>query len=166
MSLSNLWPDKSHILPELRNIKMKERYYLYGFFILITLGVITHGFLYGFKLELPVHNDSKELSGSENTSSHPQPNGYSVTYLVEGTANKASLTYNNEQGGTQQENGVLVPWQKSIYIQSRTFLYISAQNQGPYGDIRVRIIVNGSEFKRSDSSGGYAIASASGSCCK
>lgn len=94
-----------------------------------------------------------------------QPADYFVTYLVEGTASQAALTYQNEQGGTQQEK-VDVPWQKSFRMQRGSFLYISAQNQGSYGRITVRITVNGSEFKRSDASGGYTIASASGSCCK
>jgi uncharacterized paraquat-inducible protein A len=38
---------------------------------------------------------------------------YFVTYLVEGTTNDAALTYQNEQGGTQQEK-IQVPWQKSF----------------------------------------------------
>ncbi len=98
-------------------------------------------------------------TGSSGSSSH------SVTYYVEGSTGSASLTYNNEQGGTQQEK-VSVPWQKSFSMQRGNFVYISAQNQQSFGDISVRIVVDGKEFKRSEASGGYTIASASGSCCK
>jgi hypothetical protein len=93
------------------------------------------------------------------------PTAHSVTYYVEGSTSSASLTYNNEQGGTQQEK-VSVPWQKTFSMRGGNFIYISAQNQESYGDITVRIVVDGKEFKRSNASGGYTIASASGSCCK
>jgi hypothetical protein len=78
---------------------------------------------------------------------------YSVTYIVEGSTSAASLTYRNDQGGTQQEK-VAVPWSA-----------ISAQNQNRNGDITVRILIEGREFKRSDSEGAYTIASASRTCC-
>lgn len=108
---------------------------------------------------------SNNTSSRSSSSTDTRPVDYSVTYLVGGTASEAALTYQNEQGGTQQEK-VRVPWQKSFRMQRGGFLYISAQNQGSYGDITVQITVNGSEFKRSTASGGYTIASASGSCCK
>jgi hypothetical protein len=90
---------------------------------------------------------------------------YNVTYYVEGTANAAEITYQNATGGTQMEE-VKLPWQKRIYnVGRRAFVYISAQNQGTSGTVKVRIVVNGSEFKKSESSGRYSIASASGTCC-
>jgi hypothetical protein len=88
----------------------------------------------------------------------------SVTYFVEGSARSASLTYSNEQGGTEQDK-VMLPWQKTMSVKEGRFLYLSAQNQDQYGDITVRITVNGREVKRSTATGAYSIASASGSCC-
>jgi RNA polymerase subunit RPABC4/transcription elongation factor Spt4 len=87
-----------------------------------------------------------------------------VVYEVDGSATSASLTYQNGQGGTEQEK-VVLPWRKSITVKERDFLYISAQNQDKYGDIVVHIIADGEEIKRSSASGAYSIASASGSCC-
>lgn len=89
---------------------------------------------------------------------------HTVTYSVEGTASTVSLTYNNNQGGTEQET-VTVPWTRNITAKDGDFLYISAQNQDESGDVVVRIIVDGQEIKHSNSSGRYSIASASGSCC-
>lgn len=88
-----------------------------------------------------------------------------VTYSVEGSASTVSLTYNNGQGGTEQEKAA-VPWTRNITAKEGDFLYISAQNQDEYGDVIVRITVDGQEVKRSNSSGRYSIANASGSCCK
>ncbi len=101
-------------------------------------------------------------TGSSGSSSH------SVTYYVDSSnyrVRSASLTYKNGQGGTQQEE-VLLPWKKSFSMQHGDFVHISAQNQQSTGNITVRIDVDGKEFKRSEASGGYTIASAGGSCCR
>lgn len=104
-------------------------------------------------------------SVSTGTSSlSKEPRTYTVTYYVEGSTSSASLTYENEQGGTQQEI-VRVPWRKTLEIPRNSFLYISAQNQNSYGDLSVSIWVDGIEYKRSEATGGYTIASASGRCC-
>lgn len=88
----------------------------------------------------------------------------SVIYRVDGSASRASLTYNNEQGGTQQEN-VTIPWYKTFVMKPGTFLYISAQNQGSAGNVIVVIDVDGTDAKRSESRGEYSIASAQMRCC-
>jgi hypothetical protein len=89
---------------------------------------------------------------------------HSVTYRVDGTAKFASVVYENEQGGTEQET-VRVPWQKDLTIPGGQFVYISAQNNLSEGGVTVSIVADGKEFKRSESYGGYKIATASGSCC-
>ena len=99
------------------------------------------------------------LSGSGQLSSKPR----TVIYSVDGTANTASLTYQNAQVGTEQEE-VRPPWSKSLSVNSGSFVYISAQNQEDHGSITVRISVDGIEFKRSDARGAYTIATASGRC--
>jgi len=88
---------------------------------------------------------------------------HAVEYVVEGTARTAGVTYHNEQGGTQQEM-VRVPWSMTMPMETGDFLYVSAQNQAESGELTIRILVDGNEFKRSDARGGYTIASASGSC--
>jgi zinc-ribbon domain len=100
------------------------------------------------------------FSGSATT---PAP--HNVTYYVEGMTSAASLTYENAQGEAQQEE-VRVPWQTSFETKRGSFLYLSAKNKKSYGDVTVRITVDGKEFKRSDEKGGYTIANTSGSCCE
>jgi hypothetical protein len=99
--------------------------------------------------------------GGSATTSVP----YSVTYYVEGTTSTASLTYENAQGEAQQEK-VRVPWQTSFKTKRGSFLYLSAKNEESYGDVTVRITVDGKEFKRDDAKGEYTIANTSGSCCE
>ncbi len=92
-------------------------------------------------------------SGGSGASTH------TVEYVVEGSTTSASLTYENSQGGSQQEK-VTVPWRTSFQL-NHGHLYISAQNEEEYGGVTVRIIVDGTEVKRSDAHGAYTIASAS-----
>lgn len=100
--------------------------------------------------------------GSNNLSNHPvQSSGYEITYRIEGTAKSVSLTYQNEQGGTEQQNA-LVPWKKTYTMQPGDFAYVSAQNNGESGTVICVIELNGKEVKRSTSSGAYTIASCSG----
>lgn len=87
-----------------------------------------------------------------------------VTYRVSGTAARASLTYQNDMGGTEQHE-VAVPWTKTYWgFQSDyDFLYVSAQNMGAAGTLRCEVLVGGDVLFRSDASGAYAICTASGS---
>ncbi|MFC4161964.1 zinc ribbon domain-containing protein [Chitinimonas lacunae] len=88
-----------------------------------------------------------------------------VSYQVEGTAPSAALTFSNAQGGTEQKV-VLLPWNVDYpQVRPGTHLYLSAQNQGDSGVVRVRIMVDSKEMKTSESSGGYTIATASMPCC-
>ncbi|HEY6244541.1 MAG TPA: hypothetical protein VIX17_11365 [Pyrinomonadaceae bacterium] len=95
---------------------------------------------------------------SSRSSSSP-----SVTYEVTGTTDSASVTYENETGGTEQAD-VTVPWTKR-FVSHGGFLYLSAQNRSEYGSITVRINIDGQTVKTSTSNGGYTIASASYNCC-
>jgi len=87
---------------------------------------------------------------------------YRVKYRVGGTTSKASVTYENAQGGTEQMD-VSVPWQKTIgTVERGDFLYLSAQNQNDSGSITCEIWVDGKMWKHSISSGAYVIASCNG----
>jgi hypothetical protein len=85
-----------------------------------------------------------------------------VEYRVYGS--RASLTYANAQEGTSQNSSAMLPWTYS-FNSARTgqFLYISAQNTGDSGQIRVEIWKRGSLYRTSTSQGAFAIATASGS---
>jgi len=88
----------------------------------------------------------------------------SVTYSVTGLdgGKRASLTYANAQGGTEQTT-VTLPWTKTFTATKGQFLYIAAQNQDAFGGVSCDITIGGTAFKHSESRGEYVIASCDGS---
>lgn len=96
--------------------------------------------------------------GSE---SPPAPSSYQVTYEVTGTISGASVTYYNNQGGTEQGD-YKIPFKKTYTMERGDFAYISAQNMDDSGSITCRILIDGEEWKKSTSQGAYVIASCDG----
>jgi hypothetical protein len=87
---------------------------------------------------------------------------HTVTYRATGIdTSMASLTYENEQGGTEQHL-VRVPWSASFTATSGQFLYLSVQNDSAHGSITCEILVDGLPFKKSHSTAEYGIAGCSG----
>jgi hypothetical protein len=91
------------------------------------------------------------------------PTVRTVIYRVSGSTTFADLTYENGSGGTEQQHDARVPWTKTLYVRPGQFVYLSAQNGMEFGGITCEILVEGQVYKRSTSSGGYTIASCSGS---
>ena len=94
-----------------------------------------------------------------------------IYYEVVGSADKVSITLTNQQGNTVQFTDIKLPYHQRYTVNKRDFIYISAQNEGSYGSVTANIYVNkkgdynkGQLFQTATSSGGYVIASASGSC--
>ena len=97
-----------------------------------------------------------------------------VTYRVSGKTAEASLTYQNAQGGTEQEDVQLYwvpagggrnprPWEKTFTAPPGTFVYLSAQNKTAFDhDLIVEILVDGQPWKSSTSVGAYKIATCNG----
>lgn len=84
-----------------------------------------------------------------------------VQYVVDGTAKTAFATIAIPNGGTEQ-GPVVIPRTSTIYyFETGDVAYISAQNQGGYGNVIVKIVVNGVEMRKATAHGGYAIASVS-----
>ena len=95
-------------------------------------------------------------------SKEPYPSRYAVTYLVNGSASSASLTYVNQSGGVNQIN-VRLPWTQQMLVVPGTFVSISAQKREAFGTINVVIIANGTTVvQQAASNAEYGIASASG----
>ncbi len=108
-------------------------------------------------------NDAeRDIQAVRDATAHPQTHTCCVTYEVTGTARSVSVTYQNGDGGTQQESDRAVPWRRSFVMSTGDFVYISAQNQGEYGTVTVTIRVGDHVAKTSTSSGAYVIADASG----
>lgn len=73
-----------------------------------------------------------------------------------------SLTYENDTGNTEQHD-VALPWQKTLYLQSGQFVYVSAQLEQASGfEITCRIIAGNRVIETATSSGQYSIATCSG----
>jgi hypothetical protein len=104
---------------------------------------------------------SSSGSGSISAPVNSVPKTYKITYKVAGPTSRASLTYQNEQGATEQAT-VNVPWEKSFNAVPGDFLYISAQNEKDGGGITCEILVNGVSAKKATSTGGYVIATCNG----
>lgn len=85
-----------------------------------------------------------------------------VTYVVEGTTTKASVTYSTNMGGQEQLGEVTLPFQKTLEVNYGTPLVILAQNKNDSGSITCKILVNGKEIQSSTSEGAYVIATCSG----
>jgi hypothetical protein len=84
-----------------------------------------------------------------------------VTYIVDGSASSASLTYRNESGGTEQRT-VSLPWRLEMRVAPGQFLYVSAQKKQKYGTVKTTIYLEEKMLQEAESDTEYGIASASG----
>jgi hypothetical protein len=73
-------------------------------------------------------------------STNPDSKTYDVSYRVSGTAPSVNITMTNQSGGTSQFSDVSLPWSHSFSGKSGDFVYLSAQNQGQYGTVTVKIL--------------------------
>jgi hypothetical protein len=129
-----------------------NKFILLGCVILALIGIILIAFV---TVSYP----------TANTPSVPKisvPTKTSVQYTVEGWYTGIAVTLNNDTGGTEQYDVGAVSFSKYYPDFQNNFLYISAQNQGNYGSVTVSIYVDGRLYKSASSSGGYVIATASG----
>lgn len=87
----------------------------------------------------------------------------SVEYRIEtGTPKEISITYQNAGGDTSQEK-TNSPWSKKFDAAPGQFIYLSAQLLGTGAtSITCIVMVDGKEFKRTESKGEFVIASCSG----
>lgn len=124
--------------------------------VLGVLGLILSGL--GAIGVFSVSNSLSTLMGSGDSSS---PATHRVTYQLAGSASSASITIENESGGTEQHT-VSVPWTMEFQARQGQFVYLSAQNQGS-GRLEAIIYVDGQPIQRAETTEQYGIASASGS---
>ena len=111
-------------------------------------------------------SSSSSLSGAINDFGAD----HKVVYKVTGTTKQASITMTTGGGDTSQQSDVDVPLtSKSAGAEGLTqtmksgqFFYISAQNSNDHGSITCSVEVDGVVVKTATSSGGYVIASCSG----
>ena len=97
------------------------------------------------------------------TPTEPIPTSFPVRLEITGTARTVSITYKPNNTSTAQIASVELPWEHSYTgIRGQTY-YLSAQNNGSSGEVTVTVYRNGHVYKTVTSTGGYVIATASGS---
>src|SRR5688572_28364997 len=89
---------------------------------------------------------------------------YKITYRVDGSS-RASLTYTNATGGTEQHE-VQLPWTITFESRYGEHLYLSAQDKGYNGKIVSSITINGQIVEDATSTERYGIATVSTRCCR
>ena len=115
-----------------------------------------------FAIQSGFSGGSTRTSSGNSSSGSSSSSTYRITYRVTGIGtNKASLTYENATGDTEQAD-VALPWEKTFSAEEGAFLYISAQNDRDSGAITCEILLNGTVAKTAKSSGAYVIATCSG----
>jgi len=90
------------------------------------------------------------------------PTPRAVKYTVRGGATMASLTYQNESGGTEQKD-VVLPWPLAFHAKQGAFVYLSVQKKFESANLEAVITVNGKILQQAESTPPYGIASVSGS---
>ena len=98
-----------------------------------------------------------------------EPTASTVVYEVEGSAESVSVTLQTPTGISQQ-NDLSVPVINKAGTQGLRidafpqgeFVYISAQNEGEFGDVTCRITVDDEVISENTASGGFAIATCQG----
>jgi hypothetical protein len=78
-------------------------------------------------------------------------------------ATLVDLTIQNDKGGTSQFTGVGLPWAYGPFdVLGGEFVYVSAQNNGDHGCVRVQVYRDAVLWKDSESCGAYVIATGDG----
>jgi len=86
---------------------------------------------------------------------------YKVKYVITGTASSVFVTLSNATGGTEQYSDVSLPKVYGYDYFNSKFLYISAQNNGSSGTVKVECYYKGKLKDSANSEGAYVIASVS-----
>lgn len=108
---------------------------------------------------LMVYLTSGSSSSYRSSSSFPfgrSSSTYEAQYKLGGTAEEVALTFKNAQGDTERMT-VSLPWEKSMTVKTRDFLYLSAQIQGDTGTVNCEIWLDDVKWKSAEAEGAYAV---------
>jgi hypothetical protein len=123
---------------------------------LLILGVVLA--LAGWWISSQSHNSSPSSLDTGGGGTH------TVEYSISGATSSADVTMQGADGGTVQRSGVQVPSTlMELTGPSGAFVYLSAQNTQDIGDITCTISIDGVAVFTTTSTGGYVIATCSGS---
>jgi hypothetical protein len=90
---------------------------------------------------------------------------HTIEYRASGRdgATLVDLTIQNSNGGTSQYSRVGLPWTYGPFdVVGGDFVYVSAQNNGDHGCVRVQVYRDAVLWKDSESCGAYVIATGDG----
>lgn len=147
--------------PEVRKRRSTRKAKLIGF---VGAGILTLGLI----ATITSINNGRTANSSSSGSGGYTSSVRTVVYEVEGTAKSVDITMESTSGTSQQSNLKVPLSSKSgsrgltLEMNRGDFVYISAQNQGSSGSVTCRITVDGVVVSTVTSSGGYTIATCSG----
>jgi hypothetical protein len=103
-------------------------------------------------------NESGNPEGSKVGAEDAKPR---VTYKVTGTVHGASLAYLNSSGGTEQQT-VNLPWQLAFDAPVGTIVYLSAQKEAEWGNVKAEIYEETELLQSAESTSPYGLATVGG----
>ena len=128
------------------------------------VGIVAVISLLGVFAIIPRNSEQSNMSSTAVRKN--QPSGDVVTYRIDGSSGKYSVTCTNAEGGTEMFDNVGNDWEYHFWVNkeflSGKHLYLSAQNKRDVGSVNVQIWINNHVWKQSQSDGGFVIASANG----
>jgi hypothetical protein len=84
-----------------------------------------------------------------------------ITYVVIGSAQRATVVYNTPHGSSQATN-VALPWAFAFGAEPKDYLYVSAQVVRGDGEVTVTIRKGASNWRSATATGLASVATASG----
>ncbi|MCL2207365.1 MAG: hypothetical protein FWB90_04625 [Fibromonadales bacterium] len=81
-----------------------------------------------------------------------------IKYEVTGTSYLVSITILNAYGDSEKFSSIPLPWRDSFFVATPYSAYVSAQNKAIFGDVAVKLYVNGKEIRAVTNSGYDAIS--------
>jgi hypothetical protein len=84
-----------------------------------------------------------------------------ITYVVDGSAQRATVVYNTPHGSSRATN-IGLPWAFAFSAEPKDFLYVSAEVVRGDGDVTVTIRKGSSYWMGASAAGLASVATASG----
>jgi hypothetical protein len=124
--------------------------------LMVLVGVVVIGIIGAISSSSESDTPSTSYTARPDVKSTVQ-----VVYLLSGSAGSINITAKSATG-TEQASGALVPARLVYEMRPGDFAYVSAQNDGEYGDVTCLITVDGVAISSNTASGAYTVASCQG----
>jgi len=81
-----------------------------------------------------------------------------IKYEVIGASYLVNITILNSSGDSEKFESIPMPWSDSFFVAAPYSAYVSAQNKAIFGDVTVKLYVDGKEIRSVTNSGYDVIA--------